>query len=372
MDPIKILKRAWQILWSYKALWIFGVILALTTAGGGSSPGGSSSSSSNNNNFNNPQNNFNFRPGDVPQAFQQAYLAMVQALGSEMRFWITIVVVLLIVILLMITILTIAHYISLTAVIRMVNGYEETGEKAGIRQGFRFGWSRISWRLFLINLLFSLPIIITVFFMLFIGFGVFLAYTSGSMLLAVPATIGLIGLFFLVILGMIIYGIVINLFRQFFWRASALEQHGVFASIRRGFNLVKRNWKPVGLMWLIMIAIQIAYAIAMIIVFFVTLPVLLLTGLVGLVVAAVPTLIIAGIASLFTNWIAGLILGAIVGMPIFLLIAFSYLIFLSGLKEVYFSTVWTLTYREVKTLESLAPATPVMPLVPPEEIPAAE
>ena len=26
-----ILKRAWKILWDYKALWIFGVILAVTT-----------------------------------------------------------------------------------------------------------------------------------------------------------------------------------------------------------------------------------------------------------------------------------------------------------------------------------------------------
>ena len=33
MDPIKILKRAWQILWSYRTLWVFGLILALAGAG---------------------------------------------------------------------------------------------------------------------------------------------------------------------------------------------------------------------------------------------------------------------------------------------------------------------------------------------------
>ena len=44
MDPVKILKRAWQILWSYKALWVFGFILALTAAGssGGNANNGSS------------------------------------------------------------------------------------------------------------------------------------------------------------------------------------------------------------------------------------------------------------------------------------------------------------------------------------------
>src|SRR5512142_967147 len=35
MDPVKILRRAWAILWSYQALWVFGLILALATAGAG-------------------------------------------------------------------------------------------------------------------------------------------------------------------------------------------------------------------------------------------------------------------------------------------------------------------------------------------------
>jgi len=42
MDPVKILKRAWHILWNYRVLWVFGLILALAT---GSSGGNSNSSS---------------------------------------------------------------------------------------------------------------------------------------------------------------------------------------------------------------------------------------------------------------------------------------------------------------------------------------
>ena len=34
-DIGKILSRAWQILWKYKVLWIFGLLLALSGAGGG-------------------------------------------------------------------------------------------------------------------------------------------------------------------------------------------------------------------------------------------------------------------------------------------------------------------------------------------------
>ena len=35
MDHATILKRAWNNVWRYRALWVFGIILALTTASGG-------------------------------------------------------------------------------------------------------------------------------------------------------------------------------------------------------------------------------------------------------------------------------------------------------------------------------------------------
>ena len=36
----EILKKAWKLLWNYRVLWIFGVLLAVTagTAGGGRTP----------------------------------------------------------------------------------------------------------------------------------------------------------------------------------------------------------------------------------------------------------------------------------------------------------------------------------------------
>ena len=39
MKRTQILKRSWEILWSYKALWIFGVILTLTNTPGGEGSG---------------------------------------------------------------------------------------------------------------------------------------------------------------------------------------------------------------------------------------------------------------------------------------------------------------------------------------------
>ncbi len=49
----KILKRAWHILWNYRVLWIFGILLAITGAGrgGGGNGGGGSSGYQGNNGF---------------------------------------------------------------------------------------------------------------------------------------------------------------------------------------------------------------------------------------------------------------------------------------------------------------------------------
>ena len=53
-------------------------------------------------------------------------------------------------------------------------------------------------------------------------------------------------------------------------------------------------------------------------------------------------------------WVAGLV----VGLPIFLIILILPLLFLGGLVEVYKSTTWTLTYREMTALEAAVPVAP--------------
>ena len=40
MDHMQVLKRAWENTWRYRALWVFGVLVALTSFHGGGSGGG--------------------------------------------------------------------------------------------------------------------------------------------------------------------------------------------------------------------------------------------------------------------------------------------------------------------------------------------
>ena len=68
-------------------------------------------------------------------------------------------------------VVAIARYVSETAVIRMVDEYEGSGNKMTVRQGFRIGWSRTAWRLFLINLIVNLPVIALVLVLLIAGIG---------------------------------------------------------------------------------------------------------------------------------------------------------------------------------------------------------
>ncbi|MCP4540968.1 MAG: hypothetical protein GY832_27855 [Chloroflexi bacterium] len=346
MDHIKILQRAWETTWRYRALWIFGIILALTTASGGSS-GGSGSSGPSNSNGTYPPSDFPWSEwtytwdDNIPP--QVVNILIVAGIGVTC------------VILFMVIAGTIARYVSETALIRMVDDHEETGEQRSIREGFRLGWSRTTLQLFLINLLISLPTIM-IFIMLFaLTAAPMLLWITGSTPARIIGVVATVGLFFLILFLAIVVGTVFDLLKKFFWRACALENLGVLDSIREGFNMVRHHLKDVGIMWLIMIGVRIGWAITMIVTFIVLLPVTLLLVLVGGVLGGLPALLIGGLVGLFIQGPVPWIIGGLIGLPIFILILAAPWLFLSGLMETFKSSTWTLTYRELRVLDELEP-----------------
>ena len=359
IDITKILKRAWNILWSYRALWIIGMILALTTAS--SLPNGNDSGWRES--VRDQQTGDSF-PLPTRQELQDSWEQMLQELDwmpwrmhISTQEWNTVVWVaigLLLGLLALGIVSAIAHYVAETATIRMVDEYERTGNKVSLRQGLRYGWSRTAWRLFLINLLVGLPVFLLVMGGLVIGVVIFFLVIGDNTLLSTAGIVALIGLVFLLILLGVILGVALTLLRDFFWRACALEGIGVRESIRQGWSMVRCNWKSVGLMWLVMIAVRIGWAIALVIAFFLSLPVLILTILAGLVVGGLPALLVGGVSSLFLGGPLPWMVGVLFGLPFFLVVAFSPLLFFRGLGLVYGSTVWTLTYRELKALPALS------------------
>ncbi len=337
MDHIKVLKRAWEITWRYRVLWIFGIILALTTAhwGGGNNGGQAQYKVSGE----------DFSPGG------EFYIPEISP--EVVSMLITIGIGLACVIVLLIVVATIARYVAETALIRMVDDYEETGEQRSVRQGFRLGWSRTTFRLFLIKLLIGLPTALVFILLFLLTLAPLLLWITDSTAPRAIGTVATIGLSFLILLLLIVVVTVISLLMKFFWRACALEGLGVIESLRQGFGVVRHHWRDVLVMWLIMIGVGIGWIIAMIAITIVLFPVILLLIVVGGVLGGLPALLVGGLASLFFDGAVPWILAAVIGGPIFILVVAAPWIFMGGLMEVFKSSTWTLTYRELRALEGL-------------------
>jgi hypothetical protein len=361
MDYVKILKRAWETTWRYRALWVFGIILALTTASGGSpgnGGGGGNGGNGGNGGFY-PPGRFTWPPGEFPWPPQG--IPWPDAPSNIVSVLIAVSIGLACVMLLLFVVGTIARYVAETALIRMVDDHEETGQKRSIREGFRMGWSRDAFRLFLIKLLITLPTIAAFILLLLITGAPLLLWLTRSTALGVIGTVATVGLFFLFIFLAIIVGTVLSLLIKFFWRACVLEGLGVTDSIRHGFDVVRRHLKDVVIMWLIMVGIRIGWVIALVFISILLIPVILLLIVVGGIVGGLPALAVWGLTSIFFEGVVPWILAALIGAPIFILIVAVPWLFLGGLMEVFKSSVWTLTYRELCALESLEVATEIPP-----------
>jgi len=244
----------------------------------------------------------------------------------------------------LIVVAIVVRYVAETALIRLVDDHEETGERRSVGHGFRMGWSRSALRLFLIDLLIGLPLAVAFILLFLLALAPLLLWASGSNTAGAIGTVISVGLILLFILLAIVVAIVVTLLMRFFHRACVLEELGVLEAIKRGFSLVRDHLSDVAVMWLIMVGVGIGLALAMIVI-------VVLLLLLAAVLAGVPALLAGGLTSLALEGPVPWIVGAAVGVPIFFLVLVVPMLFLGGLIEVFKSSVWTLTYREVRALE---------------------
>jgi hypothetical protein len=373
----QILKRSWQILWNYRILWIFGVLLALFAGGRGGGNGGGSNSSIRNNNPGDFSGNL---PDNAPawlRELGQWFAHNVQPLFAHPEQHVSTFVLIFVAIFLFVLVCSLiaalVRYPAETAVVRMVDEYEQTGQKMGFRQGWKLGWSRRAFRLWVIDVLTGIPVFLIA---LLIGGVAVLFFVgvnpSGSLPVGELAIVAAIGLAFLGIFLLIVVGVVLGLLRHFFMRKAALEGTGVIDSIKQGWQMFWRNWKSAGLMWLVMIGIGIGFGILSFIAFFLLIPIYLILLIPAGIVAAVPGLIVWGITGLFASGPLAWIVGILVALPFFFLVLFAPLTVLEGLYMVYESNVWTLTYREIKSLENRTSAGSQLPPQEPASFPAPD
>ena len=335
MDQIQILKRALQISWEYRALWLVGLLLVV--AGGGvaglsgapGSPGGGPEVSGGGREWHN-----------VPHQWPEVWRAIgpiVMAVGAIM---------LLIAVLAVLVGIgrVVLRYITRTSLIRMVDPYEETGEALSVGSGLKLGWSRASFQLFLVSLILKLPIalLMIALFLPVIALAV-VSFIHGS---GASIALGVFLILLLVPLGMFgaVLGIVVGPWIQVAHRACAIENLNAWEAVRSAFGLIRRNLGPTALQWLLLVGLGIAWRIALI-------PVnLLLVGL-ALLIGGIPGALGGGLGALLGGWPWGLGLGLLLFLPLFISVVALPNLALNTAATVYHSTVWTLTYRELQAID---------------------
>jgi hypothetical protein len=350
----KILKRAWHILWNYRILWIFGVILALTGGSRGAGNGGSGSSGyRGNNGYQGISSSTNPTVQEINRWFQLNFVPLFTHPEQHIATFVWIGVGLLLFILIVSTIFALIRYPTETAILRMVDEYEQTGAKVGFKKGWKMGWNRRAFRLWVIDLVVSVPAILLVGILGGLGTLIYFSVRNGSQANIAAGVIAGIGCAFLFIFTFVILIVILTLLRQFFVRKAALENTSIGESLRFGWAMFKRNWKSAALMWLVMLGIGIASGIALLIVFFLLIPVYIVLIVPAAIVAVIPGLAVFGITTIFASGPLAWILGLIAAVPFFLTVIFAPLALVSGWYLIYESSVWTLTYREMNVMEKI-------------------
>lgn len=330
MDHGALLKRAFDITKRYRMLWLFGILIALTAGGGSSGSSGSQ---------------FTFNENDLQRGRWHDRLPADQW-GPQIRSWfdsfdpsrylgLFIACCCLLAILVIISV--IVQYVARTALMRSVDRIEAAGSAPSWREGWRLGWSNRAFRLWLLELIVGLAVALAALVLLALAASpllLLLVQNDAARTIGIILTV-LLGLAVLLIL--IAAAIALSVLGQFWARKIALADRSIGVALTEGYAEVRRRLRDLGVMWLLMAGIQVAFMIALIPV---VLLVLVIAGLLG-----------GGLGYLVYSLADSAPWAVAAGLPLFVLALAIPLAFIGGLYETFRSSLWTLTYREVAHLD---------------------
>lgn len=367
-----LLGKAWNILWRYRVLWVFALLLAVSggaSAGGGGGGGGGGSGTANlpaaGGNWFDREWGSEFAGGQLPQWAKELetwldtnLLPMFSTEERAIRSAVAIVAVIIGISLLIGLLLALVRYPSETAVMRLVDDHVQTGNRVTFREGWRLGWDQRAWRLFLVDLLIGTPAF--TFVILLAGLMVWLVLVmvrSGAAELSGGSVAGMVIIAFIFVLFGIFMWFV-SLFRQYVARFATLEGSGVWESFRRGWQIFKAGFSRTLVLGLVLIGVGIAFGLGMMIAALLLIPAYAVMAVPGVLVAAIPGGLAYWIASLSTPVAVAIVIALIVAIPLFAVIVFLPLSFLGGMFAVYTSNIWTLAFRALQPANAYPPAVP--------------
>ena len=310
MDFGKILTRAWEIIWKFKVLWIFGI---LASCGQGTSSGGGGGGNT----------GFKFSGEDVnllPE--MNRYFSQIEHFFDNIDAWQIAAFIggLFLFVLILGFITTALSTIGRVGIVQGVVQAEEGVDRLTFGDLFTSG-KPFFWRVLALNLLIGFIIMIVVLIILIPAIGLTILTAGIGILCLVPIICILVPLGWMVSIVMEQANI-----------ALVIEDLGIIDAIQRGWTVFRENLGAMVIMALILGigGLIFGFAIALPIII-IALPVLI--GVVGGAIAESRSLIGGGLA------VAGLCFVAY--LPV--------LIVLGGIVRSYIKTAWTLTYLELTT-----------------------
>jgi hypothetical protein len=318
MDYGSILKRAWEITWRWKILWILGFLASLGGGGGGGqgvsySTGGE----------------------DWDRWWGQGYYAPHDALRDAGGIVAVIIGIacLAVIIGIAIWVVSVIARGGLIAGVQQVEEQEHTAFGLAWRAG-----ARRFWTLFGISFLAGIPILlmvvvgIVVLIVMFAGSGMAFNNSEAAGGIGIVTSILCGGVF---CCGLVIVSIVLQQIRIYAERAAILEDLGWIEAFVRGWNVLKANIAPTIVFWAIFFAIGLVLLIP--------------------IMAAVAAVALPFVAIVSTTepgwWMAvPVCFGGLLAVILASLI--------SAIVETFTSATWTLAYSQMAGLVVAAPVAP--------------
>ena len=352
MNTVKIFQNSWSLMLRYKALWIFCVILALTTVSFGSAIWLRDTE-------NRPERtlvdweisamdqawikeNFGL---DLPLSYTlevkdlQVRLDDLSISTMESSRLLNIVITMMAVLLTLFVITLVLRYIAETALIIMVNDQQKSNQVHSLREGWSLGFSFAALKLFLIDLVvYALLLMLTPLLFLPALLPVIIVINASP----IAVSLGLLlmtSLTLLSLAALIVMWIAGLITLQLARRASCLDGLGVLASIWRGLRLMRAQLGGVGVTWLVIVGLDLVYPLLVA-------PVAILLAAVSLAVSGLSALILGSLLALVLVKTTAWTIALIIGIVLLVLAVVVPLTLLGGLREVFKSSAWTLTFSE--------------------------
>ncbi len=308
MDYSGILKHAAQTTWRHRSLWLLGFLWALVSGGTGFGS-----------NFGNMGATWS---GDLPMG------------APEFTPWMAVALLFLLALLcVLIPVSVVLSYVLWAGIYRVLDAWYTRQVAPTVGAGFREGWHRRTWHLFLLMVVVYVPLGLAFLLTLLLAASPLLLLLTEARAAVFLGVLMAAALLIPTLLLWVAVFTVISVLVQFWSRAVVLDEYPVPAALRYGWNLVRRRLREVAIMWLLMVGVELFLGMVMFIIF-------ILAGGLALVIAGGP-------AWLLAQWTESALPALLWGIPVGLVIFLLPTLFASGLFLIFQAAVWNQVYRAI-------------------------